>query len=477
MNFLLGLRDKCREIYADYDLVIRPVLKFGLAVLIFMIINKELGYLSALNNLFVLIVLAVICAILPLNGMVLIGTLLIVAHCFGLGMEVGGFAAILYLLMLLLYFRFASRDALAILLTPVAFVCRVPAAIPLGLGQIRGGLSSISIVFGLISWQFIKSVPAVIEPLKSVPDTSLLDILQAMPNALLTAETILQCIIFVVVFLIVAALRRLGSDYAHEVGIVVGAIVYLFLQIIGGRWMDLEVDFTEILICAVGSLLIAFFLKIFYFNADYAASERLIFEDDRYYYRVKVIPKLNPVDSKTGELLEPEPEEEMPYIEAKRFRKLQEEEMEQKLKFQGINLQSVLERKLRNFAHGEEAEERAEAAGTPEAAEESTAKPAQDRMPEEAPVKEELPKEAPVKAELPKEAPLWTEPGEELLEKIPAEEMPLEEASPEEETGREESAVAAAMAETQVFDMPVVEMTLVEAAAAEAAAQADDDTV
>ena len=107
MDLLIRLRDKCKELYADYDIVIRPVLKFGLALMVFMIINSELGYLSALNNLFVLIILAVICAILPLNGIVVIGTLLIVAHCFGLGMEVGGFAAILYLLMLLLYFRYA----------------------------------------------------------------------------------------------------------------------------------------------------------------------------------------------------------------------------------------------------------------------------------------------------------------------------------------------------------------------------------
>ena len=348
MNLLIRLKEFLKDIYADYDLIIRPVLKFGLAILIFMIINNELGYLSALNNLFVLVVLSVICAILPLNGIVVIGVLLIVAHCFGLGMEVGGFAAILYLLMTLLYFRFAPKGALAVLLTPVAFVCRVPAAIPLCLGQIRGVLSAISVAFGILSWAFIQSVHTVIEPLKNVPDVSLLDVLQAMPNALLTQETVLQIIIFVAVLLIVAGVRRLGSDYAHEVGIVLGAVAYLFLMVFGARMLEMELDFGELLINTVGSLLIAFFLKIFYFSADYSSSERLLFEDDRFYYRVKAIPKRNPVDSRTGELLEEESDSEMPYVDVKRFRQIHEEEMDRK--FKGINLQSKLEQSLRNFA-------------------------------------------------------------------------------------------------------------------------------
>ena len=358
MNLLIILREKCKEIYTDYDLIIRPVLKFGLSLLIFIIINNELGYLSTLNNLFVLIVLAVICAILPLNGTVVIGVLLIIAHCFGLGLEVGGFALILYLLMTLLYFRFAPKDGLAVLMTPVAFVCHVPIAVPLCLGQIRGGLSAVSIAFGLISWSFIQSVPAVIEPLKNVPDVSLLDVLQAMPNALLTKETLLQIIIFVVVFLIVAAVRRLDSDYAHEVGIVAGGIVYLFLEIFGGNLMGIEMDFGDLLITTIGSLLIAFFLKTFYFSADYASSERLLFEDDRFYYRVKAIPKRNPVDSRTGERLEPEGDEEMPYVDTRRLKEIQEEEVDRK--FKDINLQSRLEKSLQNYE--EKAEDRTEPA-------------------------------------------------------------------------------------------------------------------
>ena len=347
MDSFLIIKDKCKELYADYDIVIRPVLKFGLAVLSFLVINNELGYLSALNNLFVLMVLAVICAILPLNGIVLIGTLLIVAHCFGLGLEVGGFALVLYLLVMLLYFRFVPKDALAILLTPVAYFCRIPPVIPMSLGQIRGPISALSVAFGIVSWQFVRSVPEVIEPLKSTPDVSLLDVLQAMPNMLITKEMVFEIIIAVVVMLIVVSIRRLGGNHSYEKAIIAGAIVYLILQLSGGRILGVEVNFVKVIVATVGSLLVSYLLMLFYFSADYKASENVEFEDDRYYYRVRVIPKLRPVDSRTGEVLELEHDEEMPEVNTERFRQLREEEIENK--FRGINLQSKLEQSLKDL--------------------------------------------------------------------------------------------------------------------------------
>ena len=353
-NLLLRIRDACKNLYADYDIIIRPVLKFGLAMLSFLIINNELGYLSVLNNLFVLVILAVICAILPLNGMVWIGVLLIVAHCFGLGLEVGAFAAVLYLLMMLLYFRFVPKDALAILLTPVAYVLRVPLAVPLSLGMVRGPVSAISMIFGVLSWQFIHAVHQVIEPMKNVPDASLLDILQALPRTLLTQETIFQIIVLVLSYLMVVTLRKMDVNGAVEKTLIAGGVVYLVLMLAGGQILDVEVPIVSTIIGALVGLAIAFFLKTFYYSADYKSSELLQFEDDRNYYRVKVIPKLHPVDSRTGDVLGPESEEEVPEADVKRFRERREEEIEKK--FRGVNIQAELEQTLQSYERTEKKE-------------------------------------------------------------------------------------------------------------------------
>ena len=346
MNTILKITDKLREIYADYDALIRPVLKFALALMVFLLINNELGYMSILNNLFVLIVLAVICAILPLNGTVLIGTLLIVAHCFSLGVEVGAFAVILYLLMLLLYFRYVPKDALVILITPAASICNVSAAVPLSLGQVRGPASIFSVICGVISWEFIRSVHDTIEPMKSVSDLSVLDMIQAMPRALLTEELIFQIIIIAITFLIVMMLCRMGGNYANEKGIIGGTIVYIVLSIAGGSILGTEVNYAAVILGTIVSAVIAWVLKLFFYSPDYSASENLRFEDDRNYYQVKVIPKLHPVDSRTGEPLEKENPEEVPEMDTRRFRRIRQEEVDREKEFKNVDLQSELEQSL-----------------------------------------------------------------------------------------------------------------------------------
>ena len=183
MTVFIELREKIKAFYARYDIYILPVVKFALAMVIFIGINNMLGYLTILNNLFVVAVLALICAILPLNGTVVIGVFMIVLHCFGVGLEVGGFALLMYLLMLLLYFRFVPGDALALLMSPLAFAFNIPGTVPLALGLLRGPVSAISGAFGVVSWYFVKMVDGIAE-MKSIGDASLLDVLKEMLDRL-----------------------------------------------------------------------------------------------------------------------------------------------------------------------------------------------------------------------------------------------------------------------------------------------------
>ena len=294
MNVIARMREGIKSFYASYDVYIRPVLKFALAVLIFIAINDQLGYMNALNNLFVILILAVICAILPLNGIVVIGTILIVAHCFGLGLEVGGFALILYIVMALLYFRFVPKDAIILLLAPVAFRLDIPLLIPLTTGLLCGPVSAISVVCGLISWQFIHIVSTSIEPMKNSAATSLLDVLQTMPQELVSRDIILMMITFVVIMLVVTVIRKLLSSHSWEIAIIVGSVLYVFLMMTGSGILETEIETSALIFGTVVSALAALLLEFFFYNADYSGSEYLQFEDDKYYYHVKVVPKILP---------------------------------------------------------------------------------------------------------------------------------------------------------------------------------------
>ena len=134
MTFLLEGKEKLKILYGRYGTYISPILKFILALFIFSSINRQLGYLAALNNIFVVLILALICSIIPLNGIAVFGGLLIIGHCFGLSLVAGIVAVILFLVIEILYLRFVQGDSLALVLMPVASSLGIPCAVPIGFG-------------------------------------------------------------------------------------------------------------------------------------------------------------------------------------------------------------------------------------------------------------------------------------------------------------------------------------------------------
>ena len=60
MTALLELKQKIKEIYGQYEMYILPVMKFVLALVYFLWINANMGYMSRLNNVFLVLILALI---------------------------------------------------------------------------------------------------------------------------------------------------------------------------------------------------------------------------------------------------------------------------------------------------------------------------------------------------------------------------------------------------------------------------------
>ena len=108
MTALLELKQKIKEFYSEHDVLLLSVGKFLLAFLLFQGINSSMGMMEKIDNIFVVLILAIVCAILPVNTMAVIGCLLIVAHCYAVGIEVAGFALVFLILLIILFLRFTD---------------------------------------------------------------------------------------------------------------------------------------------------------------------------------------------------------------------------------------------------------------------------------------------------------------------------------------------------------------------------------
>lgn len=293
MTLLLEGKENIKRFYAKYSYAVLPVLKFLLAVIVFHGINAQLHYVDALNSIFVVLLLALISCIMPLNVMVFFGMALIVGQCYGIGLDVAGFALVLILLMVILYLRFTPQDALILLLTPVAFRCGIPCAVPIGYGLLRGPSCAVSAGCGVILYYFMELVGENANILKGTEKDEILNHLKFLIDGLLGNQLMLISVVaFVTVLLIVNLIRRTSVNYSWQIAIATGAVSYLVIMIAGGTLTYDGVSPVSMILGVVGAVLIGLVLQFFMFHMDYSRTEYLQYEDDEYFYFVKAVPRI-----------------------------------------------------------------------------------------------------------------------------------------------------------------------------------------
>lgn len=294
MTLLLELREKIKQAYGRYSTFLLPVLKFLLAFILFKGINASMGFVKELDSIFLLLILSLICSIMPLNLMVFFGIFLLIGQCFGVGIEVAGFAVALILVLMILYIRFTPRDAVILLLTPVAFQLGIPCVVPIGYGLTKSPASAISSGCGVVVYYFIQLVQQNSSMLKGADAKESIQNLKVLLDGMLkNQEMMINIIAFVIVLLLVNVIRRMSVDYAWQIAIFAGAIAYIVIIVTGGIFMDVKSPVIPLIAGVAGAVIIAEILEFFLFHVDYSRTENLQFEDDEYYYYVKAVPKMS----------------------------------------------------------------------------------------------------------------------------------------------------------------------------------------
>lgn len=293
MTGLLELKEKFARFYGKYELYITPVVKFLIAFGAFMLINARIGYMRSLNRTPVVLILALVCALLPVNVTIVGATLLILAHLYALSMEVCIVALLLFLMLYLLYFRFAPRDGYGAVMTGISFALRIPYVMPLGLGLLREVYAVMSFACGTVVYFFLNGVranQALLSETLEESDSS--KIVIALNQLLDNKEMFLVLGIMGITLLLVNVIRRLSIENAWTVAIISGVLFQTIGLITGYMLLGISGKTVEVLVGNGIGCAAAFVLEFLFFHLDYSRTERLQFEDDDYYYYVKAVPKV-----------------------------------------------------------------------------------------------------------------------------------------------------------------------------------------
>ncbi|MBR4138735.1 MAG: hypothetical protein IKT88_02105 [Lachnospiraceae bacterium] len=292
MATLFELRGFIKRIYARYDIYVKPILKFVLAMVCFLVLNSKIGFMQQLRSPLVAVGLSLVCALLPLNGIVIFSGVLMLAHAYALSLEVCAVVAGVLMVMYLLYFRVSARMGILLVLTPICYILGIPYFVPLMGGLLFGPAAAIPAACGAVIYYLLKYMSQNTASLGTGEVEAATTKVVSLVDSIINNKEMFLCILaMVLTVLVVYFIRRLSVDHSWELAIGLGTVVNVVVHLCGALLPNVTVPIVELLVGSLISVVLAFVVKFFAFSVDYTRTERVQFEDDEYYYYVKAIPK------------------------------------------------------------------------------------------------------------------------------------------------------------------------------------------
>ncbi len=292
MTNLLVFREQLKKYYSKYELYLTPVFKFLLALVTLVMINSSIGYMSELKKFSVVFVLSLMCSFLPMNFIVFVAAIVTLGHLYKFSMECALVVLVVFLLLFILYFRFSSKDTIAVLFTPLCFILKIPYVMPIAMGLVGTPASAVSVASGAIIYYTLSYMTGSASVLNTFEEDGALEKFRYVIDGMLENKAMYVTLAaFVATVIVVYFIRRLSVEYAWTIAMVTGALLDVLVMLFGDLMYNTNLSVVGLIVGSVVSVALAKALEFFVFNVDYSRTEYVQFEDDEYYYYVKAVPK------------------------------------------------------------------------------------------------------------------------------------------------------------------------------------------
>ncbi len=295
----MTIKEKVKNIYAEHEFILQPVLKFIFCFLALVLFKLNIGYAPVINMWPVMVGMAVVMAFLPKRVDVVIAILVMIFDVYYVSLELAGVVTLLFIILLVLFLRFTPKQGIFLVLVPLAFYLKIPYVIPIVAGIVSTPIAIVSVTFGTIIYYLLEVVNKNSDAIQTISKnakgskeaisavSSIVNIATSNPNLYLTI------IVFAITIALVYGLKRRSVDHSWQIAVVVGSIFQLGAFLVGGILLNAKFSILWVIIGSVISFVIAYLLQLLVFSVDYSRTENTQFEDDEYYYYVKAVPKIN----------------------------------------------------------------------------------------------------------------------------------------------------------------------------------------
>lgn len=293
MTDLLEIRDKIKYLYSKYETFILPIVKFLLAFVVLKVLNGKMGYMTKLDNIAIVLIVALAYSFLPTGSLVLFAALFSLLHMYALSMEVAVVGLSVYLAMFLLFLRLGPKNVLLVVLTPLFCAMKIPYVIPIVAGLLCAPVAAVSVGCGVVVDYLLRTVIASSSAINTLGEEEYSAKLKLIIDGVIKDKAmVVTAAAFVITVVVVYLIRRMSIDYAWSIAMVAGAMTDIVVLLLGDLVYDIHISVVGALLGSILALAVAKVLEFFTLALDYRRTEKVQFEDDEYYYYVKAVPKM-----------------------------------------------------------------------------------------------------------------------------------------------------------------------------------------
>ena len=273
---LLVFKERLKAFYGRHSFVVDAVRKFFFSLVVFILLNHNLGFHEFLKSPLVLLAVSFLCAFLPVSVMTCLAAVFMMIHLYSVSLELTVITGILVLAVSILYSGFQPGNSVVMVVTPMLFFLKVP-FVCMG-------------VFFYYLLVYAKQNAGVLAGAAAIDITQ--KYMQIL-NSLLSNELMLLMVLaFAAAAVVVYLIKSLAVAYAWTIAIAAGVVVELAVVFFGNSRMDVNLSVGSMIVGILVSMVLAFAFEFFVFAVDYTRTEYLQFQDDDYYYYVKAVPKV-----------------------------------------------------------------------------------------------------------------------------------------------------------------------------------------
>lgn len=331
MMTLLVLKSRIKNLYEKHYRILRGVLKAMIMFGVLVIVTQQLNYNNSLGYYFVLAAMAILCGVTPDIVSTVITIFVAAAEIASVSLLMAFAVFLVLVIYLLLFGRLEKKQCELILAIPllsaihIGYVVPVLAALffsPVMIPAVIMGVIMKYVVLGVMDYNTAGAA--------SLSEGSSLNALQYLTDSVLQNKMLIVTVIaYCFGFLCIYFIRRSKIRHGSQIGILVGAIVMMAIELLSNILWDLNRNLMALTLQVVLAMAIGYVVQFFRLTLDYHGTRKLQFEDDEYYYYVTAIPKFKVavVDKTVTRIV---PKEEDSFDLREELEKVLEEEAKEK---------------------------------------------------------------------------------------------------------------------------------------------------